>query len=110
MGIDTGCMLIVGLPADELVAGLPAELQQKVNRAGLWEVVSEGGDLGLHRASPYFDAGVDECVWGVSLAAEYWRAIEIDAGTLPQKIAEAQATFKAKTGLDGKLYVSAHVT
>lgn len=110
MGIDTGCMLIVGLPADELEAGLSDELKQRIKGEGFYEVVSEDGELKLSSASPYFDSSYDERLWGISLASEYWAYKEIDIATLPQKIVEAQAAFKAKTGLEGRLFVSPHVT
>lgn len=110
MGIDTGCMLILGLPAEELEAGVSDELKQKVKDEGFYETFSEDEGIGLESASPFFDAGYDERIWGIGLAAEFWGAKEIDIAALPQQVAEAQAKFKALTGLEGRLFISAHVT
>lgn len=109
MGIDTGCKLIFGLPADELAAGVNDELK-RLAEEGFYEAFSEDGVLGLESASPFFDSGYDERIWGIGLAAESWAPVEIDIATLPQKIAGAQAKFKELTGLEGRLFVSAHVT
>lgn len=110
MGVDTGCMLILGLPADELKAGLGPELQAKIEELGFYDVVSEDGELGLQGASPYYDSDSGSRVWGVSLAREYWGAIEIKLDELQPKIDAARAEFKELTGLEGKLFVSPHVT
>lgn len=110
MGIDTGCMLIVGLAADDLVDGLPEETRERIESEGFYDIVSEDGEMGLCRASPYYDAPYGHCVWGVSIAAGYWSAIELDEASLDDKVAAAKKVFKEKTGLDGRLYISPHVT
>ena len=110
MGIDTGCMLIVGLPAEELEAGVTGELKEKLEKEGFYDAFSEDGGIGLESASPFFDAGYDDRIWGIGLAAGSWVAKEIDIAALPQQVAEARAKFKKLTGLEGRLFISAHVT
>jgi hypothetical protein len=107
MGIDTGCMLILGLPAAELLAGLPAELRDKAEDEGLSSVAE---DLGLASASPSYDSPYDARIWGVCLKSEYWHAAELDPEALPGQITAAKAQFKGITGLEGRLFVSPHVT
>ena len=110
MGIDTGCMLILGLPAEELADGVTGELKEKLEKEDFYEAFSEDGGIGLESASPFFDADYNERIWGIGLAAGSWAAKEIDIAALPQQVAEAQAKFKALTGMEGRLFISANVT
>lgn len=109
MGIDTGSKLILGLSGEDIMAQATPELRDEINATGFYEVLGEDGRLGLERASPYYDADYEQCIWGVGLGGDYWRGVEIDPATLPQKILDAQAKFTELTGLVGKLYVSSHV-
>ena len=112
MGIDTGSALVVGLTGKDIMSQLPAdsELRAKIEAQGLYEIMSEDGELGLGRVPPYYDADYDVCIWGVVIASDYWRPVELDTDTLLNKIDDAKAVFQQKTGLHAKVYVSAKVT
>ena len=109
MGVSIDCMLIVGLHAEELRAGLPQDLRDRIEEEGFYDVVSEDGTLGLRSASPYFDSESDSRIWGISILSEYWGAIEVP-DDLPALALVAKDKFKSITGLDGRLYFSANVT
>lgn len=110
MGISTGSKLIWGLTAGELREGLPEPLKARLSEEGFYGVAGEDGDLGLAYASPWYDSDEDDRVWGIQLAGGWNAYSKIDHAALPAAITDAAAAFKEKTGLDGRLYVSAHVT
>lgn len=101
MGIDTSACLIWGVEANEL------EYDEEV-WDDLYEYV-EG--MGLDRASPYYDSDIYENIIGIPLGyACTYGAREIDAEGLPEAISNAASRFKELTGLEGRLYLSPHIT
>lgn len=110
MEFNTGCMLIFGLPAEELAAGAKGELKMRLKTEGLCSALGEGGGIGLEVAIHCLGAEPHECVWGVVLESDYVGAVEVDVPALSEKVAWAGETFKKMTGLEGRLFVSADVT
>ncbi len=110
MGIDIGSSLFVGLPHPELVAGLPVGLQERLKTEDYYNILSEDGELQLERAFPWFDAGPEDCLWGYHVAHVGYRPQVLSLADLETKTAAALVKFKSKTGLDGRLYLTNHVT
>ena len=97
MGIDIGCVLIVGVPADELVMNDDEDLYDFVHRND------------LDYSSPWYDSGVDSGVIGRVVAGsdDYTK---VDLTTLNDDITAAMNEIKNLTGLQPALYLSNHVT
>lgn len=101
MGIDSRAILIYGVPADEI------EYDEE-EFDGLYEYV-EAKELDY--SSPHYDAGIDNGIIGVALVySDYYSASEVDHELLPDALEKAAKDFKERTGLDGKLYLSPHIT
>ena len=110
MGIDTGSVLIVGLPYKEIADGLDDQRREKLDELGYYDYLGADGDLELEYASPYYDSDGPDRIWGriVVFSGDY-RAREVPAD-FEAKVAAAKQFFKDKTGLEGRLFVSPHVT
>lgn len=110
MGIDTSAMLLVGLTAEELKAGFTAERREKLDELGWYEYVGGDGELGLENASPYYDSDYQDRVWGVGVArTDDYQACRVPPG-LKDALEAAEKKFREATGLEGKLYLSPHIT
>jgi len=110
MGIDTSAMLILGLTAEELKASFTDEQREKLDELGWYEYVGQDGGLGLEDASPYYDSDYQDRVWGVTVACTGgYQARRVPPG-LKDALDAAEKKFREATGLEGKLYLSPHVT
>ena len=97
MGIDIGCAIVVGLPADDL------ELEDDVD---LYDFIE---DNGLEYTSPWYDSGVSQGVVGY-FVADTGRYNDYDLTTLNDNIHKAMTKFVELTGQQPRLYLSNHVT
>ena len=100
MGIDTSAVLIWGVPYEEL------EYDEE-EYDDFYEYTEE---LGFDYASPYYDSDYEQRIYGVWVAwsRDYSHFDITDEITL--RIEEAKKAFKEKTGLEGRLYISPHIT
>lgn len=110
MGIDTSAMLILGLTAEELKASFTDEQREKLDELGWYGYVGQDGGLGLEYASPYYDSDTQDRVWGVTVACTGdYQARRVPPG-LKDALEAAEKKFREATGLEGKLYLSPHIT
>jgi len=94
MGIDIDSRLMIGLAYDDLVEGLDEETDA-------YEWIEE---LGLDSASPYYDADMNACIYGISVNAWGNTIAEVIQG-----LNEAAEEFASLTGKQGKVFQSQHV-
>lgn len=93
MGIDTSSVLLWGATHDEMPEGFDTDA--------------------FDQGSPYYDSGYDACIFGVAVAysGDYQcRDMGSDLQAIQQLIANARVEFKKRTGLEGRLYLSPHIT
>lgn len=100
MGIDTGAAIIVGLKYEELMEHISEEQFEE-----FW---SDGALISL---SPWYDAEISDCAWGVYVL-NIWEGsiLEIDLKDLQQKVEKAKKEFYDLVGAEGKILFSADVT
>lgn len=94
MGIDTGAVIIVGLPYDQF----------NMAQDELDELIDNGD---IDSASPYFDADRDDCVYGIRVAKSDYRAEEFTLND--NLINSAKQSFKDTYGQEPKVYLSANI-
>lgn len=100
MGIDIGCCLIVGVPADIL------NDEDILGEKDLYDYIH---DNDLDYSSPWYDAGCSEGVVGFMVLATGCYT-DVTALTLSNDMSDAVKRFKDLTGLEPSLYLSNHVT
>lgn len=90
MGMSCSAAIIVGLHR--------AELEDHENFGDF-----ENGSL--DQAPPYYDGGFDAIFGVIAVSGDDYSAIEVN-GSIDSRISAAKDFFKAKTGLDGRVYIT----
>lgn len=99
MGIDIGCCLIVGLPADNFDEDI-------IGDQDLYDYVS---DNELDYSSPWYDSGISEGVIGFYVeGSDNFSLVNLEK--LNNDVKEAKERFQELTGMEAGLYLSNHVT
>ena len=109
MGIDTGAMLIYGLPYEEMYEAYESYIEQNPDKDIDFQDWIE--ECGFDSASPYYDSSYSDKIFGITIvhSGDYSYCettfYEIDVDTQ-----DAERDFVKLTGKCGNLYISPDVT
>lgn len=98
MGIDIGAKIIVGLSAEKFKESLYDDIDLDDYFCG----------ISLTTLSPYFDAPLEDCIWGITVYDVDYTYQKVPS-TLLADIEHAHQSFEDVTGLVGELYFGPNV-